>query len=192
GGVGQAVARCLGGFGAELAYSDPRRLPAHTEAALALRRLPLEPLLAGSDAVVVCAPLLPATVHLIDRHALSQMRPGSVLVNVGRGSVVDETAVAEALAAGHLGGYGADVFEFEDWARPDRPSAVEPRLVACPERTLFTPHLGSAVTDVRRTIELAAARSVLQALAGEAPDGAVNHPAPVPLRGELGRTATGT
>jgi len=123
---------------------------------------------------VVAAPLTPATLHLIDAAALGRMKPGAFLVNVGRGSVVDEAAVADALAAGRLAGYAADVYEFEDWARADRPRAVEPRLLAQPSRTLFTAHQGSAVDAVRRDIALAAARSVVQALAGEVPDGALN------------------
>ena len=72
-------------------------------------------------------------------------KPGALLINVGRGSVVDERAVAAALEGGALGGYAADVFEMEDWALPDRPRSIDPRLRTHP-RTLFTPHLGSAVT----------------------------------------------
>ena len=174
--VGRAIARRLGGFGARLAYADPHPLPAADEAALGLARTGLATLLEGSDAVVVAAPLTGATLHLIGAPALARMRPGAHLVNVGRGSVVDEAAVADALAAGRLAGYAADVFEFEDWARADRPRGVEPRLLALPDRTLFTGHLGSAVDAVRLEIALAAARSVVQALAGGVPDGALNDP----------------
>jgi phosphonate dehydrogenase len=106
------------------------------------------------------------------------MKPGAFLVNVGRGSVVDEAAVADALESDRLAGYAADVFEFEDWARPDRPRAIEPRLLAQPSRTLFTAHQGSAVDAVRRDIAMAAARAVVQALNGEVPDGALNDPRP--------------
>lgn len=172
--VGRAIARRLAGFGPRLAYSDPAALPAADEAALGLVHRPLPELLEASDFVVVAAPLTPATLHLIDAAALGRMKPGAFLVNVGRGSVVDEAAVADALAAGRLAGYAADVYEFEDWARADRPRAVEPRLLSQPSRTLFTAHQGSAVDAVRRDIALAAARSVVQALAGAVPDGALN------------------
>jgi phosphonate dehydrogenase len=176
--VGRAIARRLAGFGSVLAYSDPAPLPAGDEGALGLTRRSLEALLANSDAVVVAAPLAAGTLHLIDAAALARMKPGAFLVNVGRGSVVDEAAVADALESDRLAGYAADVFEFEDWARPDRPRAIEPRLLAQPSRTLFTAHQGSAVDAVRRDIAMAAARAVVQALNGEVPDGALNDPRP--------------
>lgn len=95
---------------------------------------------------------------------------------VCRGSVVDEQAVAEALAGGRLGGYAADVFEMEDWARTSRPRTIPPGLLEAADRTLFTPHLGSAVSEVRLEIDRQAARSILQVLVGEVPNGAVNQP----------------
>ena len=103
------------------------------------------------------------------------MKRGSLLVNVGRGSVVDEEAVAHSLATGHLGGYAADVFAFEDWALSSRPAVIPPALLVNAERTLFTGHMGSAVATVRLEIEKTAARAVLQALRGERPDGALNN-----------------
>jgi phosphonate dehydrogenase len=90
--------------------------------------------------------------------------------------VVNEGAVAELLRSGHLGGYAADVFEFEDLSRPDRPSGLHPDLMELTSHTLFTPHLGSAVASARLAIEEHAARSILQSLAGKVPDGAVNDP----------------
>ena len=98
----------------------------------------------------------------------------AILVNLGRGSVVDEMAVSDALADGQLAGYAADVFEFEDWARADRPQEILQTLLAQPEKTLFTPHIGSAVTDIRKAIEAEAATSILEALRGDRPTGAVN------------------
>ena len=90
-----------------------------------------------------------------------------------------EEAVAGALESGHLAGYAADTFEMEDWARHDRPREINPRLLRLTDRTLFTPHLGSAVASARREIELAAANNILQALRGERPSGAINHPAKI-------------
>jgi phosphonate dehydrogenase len=101
---------------------------------------------------------------------------GAYLVNVGRGSVVDEHAVSLALEQDRLAGYAADVFEMEDHARPDRPKAVHPGLVANADRTLLTPHLGTAVDRTRLEVELSAARSILQALRGERPADAINEP----------------
>jgi len=178
GGVGQALAQRLTNYQMSLLYSDPRPLSQAQEAKWQLRQVELEELIAISDIVVPLVPLNSQTQHLINRASLAQMKPGAILINVGRGSVVDEQAVAEALATGHLSDYAADVFEFEDWARPDRPHTIPPTLLEDEAHTFFTPHLGSAVDETRREIALAAAASILQALQGEVPSGAVNPPAP--------------
>jgi len=101
------------------------------------------------------------------------MKPGAQFVNVGRGSVVDEVAVAEARASGRLAGYAADVFEMEDLSRADRPREIPALLLAQRERTVFTPHLGSAVTEVRKEIERAAALNIVDVLQGRRPRNAV-------------------
>jgi phosphonate dehydrogenase len=179
GAIGQAVARRLAGFDVQMLYCDPRPDPAAN--GWSAERVELPVLFARSDFVILLAPLTCATLHLINRQSLAQFKPGSYLINTGRGSVVDEDAVAEALAKGRLAGYAADVFAMEDWARPDRPRRIPPALVGDRAHTLLTPHLGSAVDDVRRDIALAAARAILQALRGETPVGAVNRidiPAP--------------
>jgi len=108
------------------------------------------------------------------------MKPGALLVNAARGSVVDEDAVADALESGHLGGYAADVFEMEDWALPDRPREVNARLLAMPERTFFTPHIGSAVDRIRRDIAMQAAQDVVEVLQGRRPPHAINEPVQAP------------
>jgi phosphonate dehydrogenase len=174
GGVGQALAQRLLGFDLQLVYSDPRPLPQDEERALRLTRVTLGGLLAKSDFVVLAVPFNPATLHLINAGTLEIMKPGSLLVNPGRGSVVDEQAVAQALAQGHLRGYAADVFEMEDWARPDRPGGIPRALLENTGQTLLTPHLGSAVAEVRRDIALEAAGNILQALRGQRPRGAIN------------------
>jgi phosphonate dehydrogenase len=174
GGVGQILAQRLLGFDLKLIYCDYRPLPRDEERAWRLTRVPLPELLAKSDYVVLAVPLNPTTLHLINAKTLKSMKPGAVLINPGRGSVVDEQAVAAALAAGRLQGYAADVFEMEDWARPNRPEGIPGALLANTGRTLFTPHLGSAVDEVRREIALEAAGSILQALRGEKPRGAIN------------------
>ena len=133
----------------------------------------LRRVLAESDFVLPLLPLTPATLHMFNPERLAWMRAGAFLVNVGRGSLVDEKAVAEALALGRLAGYAADTFEMEDWARADRPREI-PHLLLESDRTVFTPHLGSAVGDARLEIERIAANSILQALRGEIPDHAVD------------------
>jgi phosphonate dehydrogenase len=175
GAIGRALAERLQGWGARLSYQDRIPLPPAEEARLALRRLEREELLAGSDIVLLALPLNPATLHLIDAEALGRLRPGAFLVNPCRGSVVDEEAVLAALESGRLGGYAADVFEMEDWARPDRPRRIPPGLLAHPD-TLFSPHIGSAVQRVRLAIERRAAENIIQGLAGMRPMDAVNEP----------------
>lgn len=175
--VGRAVARRVRAFDARIVYVDREPLPGTCAGELGARRVSLPELLAVSDVVVPLVPLCEATYHLLGAEALRQLRPGAFVVNAGRGSVVDEEAVAEALEAGRLGGYAADVFAFEDqrFPRPPGDSGIPERLRAHP-RTVFTPHLGSAIDEVRRDMGLAAAAQVQQALAGQRPDGAVNQP----------------
>ena len=172
--VGQALAERLVGFGACLLGHDSESLPPRLLRDLGVQPLPADRLAAASDFVFVCLPLTPATRHLVDAQFIAKMKPGAILINPGRGSVVDEAAVTDALKAGHLAGYAADVFEMEDWSLPDRPREVPKALREMRDKTLFTPHIGSAVKEVRLEIEKSAARSILQALAGKRPDGAVN------------------
>jgi len=173
--LGQAVARRLAGFESRVVYHDARRLDAETERVLAVSFLGLVELAEASDVMVVMLPLSGETRHLVGPSLLQRLRPGAFLVNVGRGAVVSEGAVADALEAGHLGGYAADVFAMEDWALPCHPAGIPDRLLRHP-RTLFTPHLGSAVGDLRRRMSLEAARQVRQVLEGRRPDHAVSGP----------------
>jgi phosphonate dehydrogenase len=177
GAVGQAVAQRLVGFApGSVTYYDPIRLQLEKEEAWRLTSTSFEEVLATSDYVLPLTPLTSETNSLIGKKEIAMMMRGSYLVNVCRGSVIDEKAVADALADGHLAGYAADVFELEDWAREDRPRDIPSSLLADRAHTLFTPHLGSAVDDVRRQIALQAARNIIQALGNEIPENAVNRP----------------
>ena len=176
GAVGRAIAQRLAGFDVKIVYHDPYRLKPDEELEWGLAKVSLHQLLDQSDFIILAAPLLDGTFHLINDVTLAAMKPGSYLVNIGRGSVVDEGAVARALESGKLAGYAADVFELEDLQRQDHPESIPQTLLDKPSQTLFTPHLGSAVDEVRRQIELRAARNILQALRGEVPDDAVNQP----------------
>ena len=175
--LGQAFARLLSAFNARIIYHDPVRMSPVQEAFFGISRAAFDDVLAQSDVLVVLLPLTESTLHLINATTLSKLKKGAYLVNVGRGSTVDEAAVARSLSEGALRGYAADVYEMEDQARSDRPSSIHPELMANLDRTLFTPHLGSAVAQVRLEIELSAAGSVLQALRGERPNDALNEPA---------------
>ncbi len=176
GAVGRAIARKLSGFDAILFYADREPLPAAGEGALNCRRLDFETLLATCDVIVLAAPLSPETRHMIDADRIARMRPGAHVVNIARGSLVCEAAVAAALRSGRLGGYAADVFEFEDWAQAGRPAGIGAELLALDDCTLFTPHIGSAVAAVRQRIELEAALNIMDWADGKPPRGAINQP----------------
>lgn len=168
--VGGAIVERLKGFGcARILGVDPQ------QAISDVQRVALMDAFAQADFVFVAAPLTPASYRMISGPQLLLAKPGQLLINVGRGSVVDETAVAEALRRGHLGGYAADVFACEDWALHGRPREISPRLLEHPS-TLFTPHLGSAVRDVRLAIEQRAADNIIDVLEGRAPRDAINSP----------------
>jgi phosphonate dehydrogenase len=169
--VGLAIARRVAGFepAAILGFDRSSR-----PSALGIEGVGWNALLSRSDFLFLALPLSPDARHLLGREALSRARPGQLIVNVGRGSVVDEAAIAEALAAGRIGGYAADVFEMEDWALAGHPHQIAPDLLGEGARTVLTPHLGSAIADVRRAIETAAAANLLAALRGEVPPDAIN------------------
>jgi len=169
GAVGRAFAKRLRGFDVRIVYADRRQAPEEIEMHFDAHRLDFEELLGESDIVAPFTYLTAETFHLFDERALARMKPGAILLNCARGSIVDEEAVARALASGHLAGYAADVFEMEDRARPDCPGAISPALLAN-RRTVFTPHLGSAIGSVRRQIEMHAADQLRQAFAGLRPD----------------------
>lgn len=168
--VGAAIVERLRGFGcARLLGVDPSAALAGVELAS------LQQAMNEADFVFLAAPLTPQTQHLLDEVSLSQAKSGQLLINVGRGSVVDEAAVARQLRAGRLAGYAADVFECEDWGRDDRPAGIPASLIEHPA-TLFTPHLGSAVAQVRLAIEHRAADNIVAALKGQQPPDAINSP----------------
>lgn len=160
GAVGRAIVDRLQGFGCEAilgidpACRDPRT-----------RSTTLDEALRQAHYIFLAVPLTRSSRHLISEEALATIRPGQLLVNVGRGSVVNERAVLSALESGRLGGYAADVFEMEDWNLPDRPVRIPEALLRHPN-TFFTPHVGSAVREVRRAIERRAAENLVAALAG--------------------------
>lgn len=168
--VGQAIAQRLVGFGCKSLLSvDPQTsIPGIAPCTLAYA-------LQHADYVFVAVPLSAESVNLIGQVQLAECKRGQLLINVGRGSVVNEQAVAQVLESGHLAGYAADVFACEDWALSDRPHVIEPRLLAHPA-TVFTPHLGSAVRSVRLAIEQRAADNIIAVLTGSAPPDAMNVP----------------
>jgi D-3-phosphoglycerate dehydrogenase len=124
-------------------------------------------LLARADVVTVHVPLTRATKGLLGRAAIAKLKPGAIVLNVARGGIVDENAVAEALESGHLAGAGIDVFDEE-------PPAGSPLLGA--PNTLLTPHLGASTAEAQVLVAEEVAGQVLEVLDGRSARYAVNAP----------------
>lgn len=173
GAVGQAILKMLSGFDCEKLYVDKTALSVETESKLDVTKVELQEAQAKADFIVLALHLMPETFHLVDADFIASMKPGSFLINPARGSLVHEVAVADALESGQLAGYAADTFEMEDWAVDGRPRKIDERLLKS-EKTVFTPHIGSAVRRVREEIELSAAESIISVSKGAVPGTAVN------------------
>lgn len=160
GGIGRRVAERGRAFGMEIAYHSRHPAPAEVETALAAERMPLERLLEEADVLSLHCPLTPETHHLIGAAELERMKESAVLVNAARGPVVDERALAEALASGQIAAAGLDVYEHEP--------RVEPRLPAL-DNVVLAPHLGSATVETRTAMAELAARNAISVLGGQGP-----------------------
>jgi glyoxylate reductase len=160
GGIGRRVAERGRAFGMEMAYHSRHPAPAEVEAALAAERMPLERLLEEADVLSLHCPLTPETHHLIGARELEAMKESAVLVNAARGPIVDERALAEALASGQIAAAGLDVYENEP--------RVEPRLLEL-DNVVLTPHLGSATVETRTAMAELAARNAISVLRGQGP-----------------------
>lgn len=163
--IGTATALRAKAFGLDVVFYDPY-LPPGYDKALGLRRADrLEDLLDQSHFVSLHCYLDPGSRHLIDRAALTRMRPGSILINTARGPVVDQEALLEALDSGHLLGAGLDVVE--------REPLDDDRLRQHP-RVLLTPHSAfysiEGFTELRRK----AAEEARRLLLGQPPRCPVN------------------
>lgn len=159
--IGQAIARRASlGFGMRVLYHNRSRLPETVEQALGAQYQTLGALLAQARHVLLALPYTPSARHLIGAAEIARMQPGATLVNVARGGIVDEDALADALESGHLGAAGLDVFEGEP--------AVNARLLAAP-RVVLTPHIASASIPTRRAMVQLAVDNLCAVLQGRPP-----------------------
>lgn len=160
--IGKDIARRLEPFGVALSYHGRRdqQLPWPFEA-------DLQALARRADVLILIAPGGAATAGMIDAGVLDALGPRGVLINVARGSVVDEEALIQALQQGRIAGAALDVFAHE----PD----VDPRLLAL-DNVVLTPHIGSATHETR----MAMARLTLDNLHQFFADGSVLTPVPLP------------
>lgn len=146
--IGKAVARRAGGFRMSILSTDS------TSDAAAHQRL-----LEHADFITLHAPLTPRTRHMINRDSLRQMKRTAILINTGRGGLIDQPALVEALRDGVIAGAALDVTE------PEPPPPGDPILTA--HNLLLTPHIGSATRRARERMAQIAVDNLLAALAGE-------------------------
>ena len=162
--IGQLVAQRLAAFGTHVVAYDPYVSPARATQ-LGIELLSLDDLLRRADFISVHLPKTPETAGLIGKEALAQTKPGVIVVNAARGGLVDEAALAEAVAAGHVRAAGVDVFATEPCT--DSPLFDLPQVVV-------TPHLGASTGEAQDRAGTDVAASVKLALAGEFVPNAVN------------------
>jgi glyoxylate reductase len=162
--IGQAVARRAVTFGMEIAFvPSPRAAkksgPTQFEG-FSAQALSFDELLVKADVVCLNVPLTNETRHLIDRKALVRMKHSAYLINVARGPVVDEEALAWALREGVISGAGLDVFE--------REPEVHAALLSL-ENVMLVPHLGSATRETRTAMATLAVQNCVSVLSGQGP-----------------------
>ena len=162
--IGQAVARRARGFGMEVLYHNRSRRE-EAEREVEARYMDLDELLDTADFISIHTPLTPETTHLIGAEELRKMKPEAVIVNTSRGPVIDEAALADALAERRIFAAGLDVYENE----PE----VHPKLLEL-ENLVLAPHIGSASVETREKMAALAAENLATVLRGEEPQTPVN------------------
>jgi phosphoglycerate dehydrogenase-like enzyme len=174
--IGQDVAARLAPFELRrLVYADVEAAPAEVERRLGLERLEIDEVCAASDALTLHAPLLPATRGLLDARRIALMPAGAVVVNTARGGLIDEPALCEALASGHLKAAALDVFA-EEPLPADSPLRKLPNV-------LLSPHLAGSTNEARKRMMTNALRNLDGVLRGGVPEHVVNGVGGVPRRG---------
>jgi D-3-phosphoglycerate dehydrogenase len=162
--IGQLVAERLKGFGVEILAYDPY-VSVQRAGQLGARLVTLDELLAESDFITIHLPKTTETMGLIGKEALSKVKPTVHVINAARGGVLDEEALADAIAEGRVAGAGLDVFAKE-------PCTDSPLFAH--EQVVVTPHLGASTEEAQEKAGVAVAKSVRLALSGDLVPDAVN------------------
>ena len=153
--IGQGIARRASGFDMKVLYHNRSRLPEDVEREARASYVDFDALLGQSDHLVLVLPYSQDSHHVIDAPALAGMKATATLVNIARGGLVDEDALADALATGRLAAAGLDVFEGE----PD----INPRLLQL-RNVVLTPHIGSGSLATRRAMVSLAVDNLIAAM----------------------------
>jgi phosphoglycerate dehydrogenase-like enzyme len=156
--IGLEVAKRLKPFGVDLVYCDLVRNP-EAEREIPITFTPLPTLLKQSDIVSLHVPSTNETFHLISENELVLMKQGALLVNMARGTVIDETALVEAISSGKLAGAALDVFEKEPFT-VDNPLSRFPNV-------LLSPHMSSHTHEALDRTAIDAAEAVIAVLSGK-------------------------
>lgn len=159
GAIGQRVARIGAALGMNIAAAHQRSMANVTLPGVDIRWLPVDELFAVADVVTLHCPLTDATRHMVNAARLATMKPNAIIINTGRGPLIDEDALADALGRGRIGGAGLDVLSSEP------PPAKNPLLTA--PRCVITPHIAWASVEARRRLMSKAADNLRAFIAGK-------------------------
>jgi gluconate 2-dehydrogenase len=163
--IGQGIAKRGLGFGMNVIYHNRKRLSDADEKACGAHYVDKETLLREADHVVLVVPYSAESHHLIGAKEIALMKSTATLVNIARGGIVDDAALAEALKAKRIFAAGLDVFEGEP--------KVHPELLKL-SNVVLAPHIASATEKTRRAMIDLAVRNLRAALAGERPPSLIN------------------
>jgi gluconate 2-dehydrogenase len=158
--IGQAIARRARGFNMNVKYYNRSRLSADLEKECGATYVDRDTLLKESDHIILVMPYTPENHHLFGEKELNMMKPTATLVNIARGGIVDELALAKALKENKIFAAGIDVFEGEPTVRPE--------LLAL-KNVVLAPHIASATEKTRRAMIELAIENCLAGLAGKTP-----------------------
>jgi len=160
--IGQAIARRLRGFESNVIYYARNRVESAVEQTCGATHVSKDELLARSDILILILPYSAETHHFIGRPELEKMKRSAVLVNMARGGIVDDAALAQALREGTIWAAGLDVYENE-------PKVNEALFDL--DNVVLSPHIASATEPTRQNMAMTAARNCVAALtAGDPPD----------------------
>jgi len=168
--IGREVTARAEALGANVVYTDIVRLPEPDELKLGVKFLPLQRLLAESDIVSIHVPLTDKTRRMMGEKEFRLMKSYAVFINVSRGELADEGALARAVTQGWIGGAGVDVFTTEPIA-PDNPLLVAAKDGA---NVVLTPHMAGATNDARLRIIQTTVENVVRVAMGQPPINVVN------------------